>query len=180
MKKSLAAVALCLVCIAPCLAQQAQDKQPASAADIERYFEVMHIRDQMKDMVTAMSAQMRQIMHEQLQKTPNLPPDAQERMDKIYDKMLQKLPTEQILQAMVPVYQKYLTKSDVTSLIAFYSTPTGQKVLAEMPQITKDGMQAESGIMREYMDETMNEAQAQIAQMQKNQQAQRKNAVSKE
>ncbi|HVB85437.1 MAG TPA: DUF2059 domain-containing protein [Candidatus Dormibacteraeota bacterium] len=180
MKKILVVVALCLVCVAPCLAQESQDNQPASAADIERYVEVMHIRDQMKDMMTAMSAQMRQIMHEQLQKTPNLPPGAQQQMDKMYDAMLQKLPTEEILQAMVPVYQKYLTKDDVNSLIAFYSTPTGQKVLAEMPQITKDGIQAESGIMRQYMDEAMKEAQAQITQMQKNQEAQRKNATSKD
>jgi len=176
MKKTLVVAALCLVWVAPCLAQQAQDNQPASAADIERYFQVMHIRDQMKDMMTAMSAQMRQIMHEQLQKNPNLPPDAQQQMDK----MLQKLPTEEILQAMVPVYQKYLTKGDVNSLIAFYSSPTGQKMLSEMPQITKDGMQAESGIMRQYMEDTMKEVQAQIAQMQKNEAAQRKAAVSKE
>lgn len=34
-------------------------------------------------------------------------------------------------EAMVTVYQKHFTKSDVEALIGFYSSPTGQKMLRE-------------------------------------------------
>ena len=39
---------------------------------------------------------------------------------------------------MVPVYQKHLSKSDVEEMIKFYSTPTGQKILREMPAMTAE------------------------------------------
>ena len=119
MKSALVIAALCLLPAAPCLAQQAQldqSSQPASAADIERYFEVMHLRQQMKDTLAAVSTEMRQIMNQQLQKAPNLPPDAEKQMNEFYDTELQKLPTEQILETAIPVYQKYLSEGDVDAL----------------------------------------------------------------
>ncbi|MGH9717116.1 MAG: DUF2059 domain-containing protein [Candidatus Acidiferrales bacterium] len=170
MKNALIVLALCLISAAPCVAQQSQDNLPASAADIERYFAVMHLRQQMKDLTVAVSAQMREMMHEQIQKQPNLPPGTEARMDKMFDATLQKVPIDATLQAVVPVYQKYFTKGDVNALIAFYSSPTGKKVLAEMPQITRDAMQAESGVVRKYMADTMQDVQAQMAQMIKKQQ----------
>ena len=47
-----------------------------------------------------------------------------------------------MLDDMIPVYQKHLTKSDVDEMIKFYSTPTGQKFLREMPAMTAEGMEA--------------------------------------
>jgi len=42
----------------------------------------------------------------------------------------------------VPVYQKHFTNGDINNLIAFYSTPTGQKFLHEMPAVTAETMRA--------------------------------------
>ncbi|MGA2509568.1 MAG: DUF2059 domain-containing protein [Candidatus Acidiferrales bacterium] len=180
-------LALCIVWATTCVAQQAPAAapstaasaadQPATNADIERYYDAMHIRDLMKSTMDAVSKQMRQMMHDQLQKTPNLPPDAEEQMNKMYDKMMQKMPIDDLLQAMEPVYAKHFTKGDVDSMIAFYASPTGKKMLAEMPAITQEAMQASSGVIRKYMDQTMQEIQDQIAQMQKSSQPDSKKSV---
>ena len=118
---------LCLLSATACAAQQAAADQPASKEDIERYLEVMHTRDLMKSMMDLTSKQMRQIVHEQVQKTPNLPPDFEEQMNKMSDEMLKSFPMEELLQAMVPVYQKHFTKGDIEALVAFYSGPTDRK-----------------------------------------------------
>ncbi|MFZ3214575.1 MAG: DUF2059 domain-containing protein [Candidatus Acidiferrales bacterium] len=111
--------------------------------------------------------QMRQITHAQLEKVPNLPPDFEARMDKMTDDMLKELPIDDLLQAMIPAYQKHLTKGDVDALTAFYSTPTGQKILKEMPAMTADAMQAASGILQNMMAKMRERVQTEIAQVQK-------------
>jgi len=169
---------LCLFSATTCLAQQSPEDQPATTADIERYYDVMHIRDLMKSTMDAVAKQMHQMMHEQIQKTPNLPPDAEEKIEKMEDKIIHEMPIDDLLQAMEPVYAKHLTKGDVDALIAFYSSPVGQKMLAEQPAITQEAMQASSGVIRKYMDQTMQEVQDQIAQMQKSNQPDPSKAVT--
>ncbi len=167
MKRLPIILVLCFLSGTACAAQQAAADQPATKQDIERYLEVMHTRDLMKSMMDTTSKQMRQILHEQLQKTPNLPPDFEEQMNKDTDEMLKNLPMEEFLQAMVPVYQKHFTKGDIEALIAFYSGPTGQKLLKELPAITQEAMQASSGVIRKLIQER-------IAQLQKNRPADQK------
>jgi hypothetical protein len=178
MKSLLVVILLCVGTATVCAAQQSPADQPASKADIDRYYQTMHVRELMKNMMDAMSKQMRQMMHDQLQKVPNLPPDAEEKMNKMYDDMLKNMPLDDLLDAMEPVYQKHFTKGDIDSLIAFYSTPVGQKMLAEMPAITQEAMQASSGVVRKYMDQTMQQIQDQIAQLLKDSQRDSKKSTS--
>lgn len=42
---------------------------------------------------------------------------------------------------LAPVYQKYLTTSDLEDIISFYSTPTGKKFAKSTPQIMTESMQ---------------------------------------
>jgi uncharacterized protein len=134
----------------------------------------VHTREFMKSMMDMASKQARQLVHEQLQKMPNLPPGSEEQMNKQTDEMLKNFPREELLQAMVPVYQKHLTKGDVDALVAFYSGPTGQKLLKELPAMTQEAMQASMGVTRKFMDQTMRQVEEQIAQLEKNRSADQK------
>jgi uncharacterized protein len=178
MKHLTAVLALCLLSATACVAQQSAADQPATKADIDRYYDAMHVRDLMKSTMDAVSQQVRKMMHDQLQKTPNLPPNAEEQMNKFYDKTLAEVPIDDLLDAMEPVYAKHFTKGDIDAMIAFYSTPTGKKSLAEMPAITQEAMQASSGVMQKYMDHVMQQVNEQIAQMQKDAQPDPKKATS--
>src|SRR5712692_8464746 len=161
--KRLPIILVLLLSATPCVAQQAAADQPATKQDIERYLEVMHTRDLMKSMMDTMPKQMRQLVHEQLQKTPNFPPDFEEQMNKKTDEMLKNFPMEEFLQAMVPVYQKHFTKGDIEALVSFYSGPTGQKFLKEIPAITQEAMQASSEVMRKFRDQVMRQVQEEVA-----------------
>jgi hypothetical protein len=55
---------------------------------------------------------------------------------------------KEMLDATIPVYQKHLTKSDVEAMVAFYSSPVGQKILQEQPAMVQESMTAASEIQQ--------------------------------
>jgi uncharacterized protein len=167
MKRSVLALFACLLLASVSFAQQNPADAPASKEDIERYLNAMHTRDMMKNMMGTMTDQIHKMIHEQVVKQPNLPSDFEARTDKMIDDMMTDFPVEEMLRAMIPVYQKHLTRGDIDALVAFYSTPTGQKFLREMPAILAEAMQASSGIVQKMMTKAMQRVQDEIAQAQK-------------
>jgi hypothetical protein len=45
---------------------------------------------------------------------------------------------EEIIQALVPVYEKYFTAGDLKRLIVFYQSPLGKKLIEVTPSIMKE------------------------------------------
>jgi hypothetical protein len=133
----------------------APSEAPASHDDILKLFDVMQIRSQMKLVMQQVSEQMKSTGHEQVRRMdPNVTDKEIAKLDAISDKVLKEVPVEGLLDDMIPVYQKHLSKPDVDAMIGFYSTPTGQKILREMPAITTEGMQAVQPRLRQVIDET--------------------------
>ena len=54
----------------------------------------------------------------------------------------------EMLAATIPVYQHHLTKSDLDAMMAFYSSPVGQKILREQPAMVQESMEASAGIQQ--------------------------------
>jgi hypothetical protein len=157
---------LCLGMYGYAAAQQTPADAPATKEDIQRYLQIMHSREMMAKMVEAMSKPMHQMVHEQyLKDKGKLPADFEGRMNKMTDEMFKKMPWDDMLDAMVPVYQKHFTKGDVDALVAFYSTPTGQKLIKEMPEITAEAMQEMMPLMRKSIDGMNQRLQEEIAAM---------------
>jgi hypothetical protein len=73
-------------------------------------------------------------------------------MNAMMDDMFSNMPMDEMMQAMIPAYQKHFTKGDIDNLVAFYSSPTGAKLLQEMPAIMAEAMQDTMPIMTKYMD----------------------------
>jgi hypothetical protein len=149
------------------LAQTAADA-PATKEDIEKYFEATHSHDMMLKMMDAMSRPLHQLAHDQCAKIQGkLPADCEAQINKSVDEMMKQIPFDEIMQAMVPAYQKHFTKGDMDTLVAFYSAPTGQKILQEMPAVMGDAMEAMMPIMRRTVDKITERTQQQLAQMMK-------------
>jgi uncharacterized protein len=139
---------------------------PATKEEIQKYLQVMHSRDMMTKMVDAMSKPMHEMMHEQyLKDKDRLPADFEVRINKMMDDMMKSFPWDEMVEAMVPVYQKHLTKGDVDALVAFYSTPTGQKLIKQMPEITGEAMQQTIPLMRKSIDAMTQRMQEEVAAM---------------
>jgi hypothetical protein len=167
MKRLLMAVSLCLVFCLTGVAQQ-NDDAPATKEDIQRYLDVMHSHEMMQQMADTMSQQMRQMLHQQFLKDKDkLPPDFEDRMNKLMDDMFRDMPWDEMMQATIPAYQKHLTRGDVNQLVAFYSSPTGQKLLRELPAMMADAMQAMMPIMQDYMEKVQQRVRTETAHLMK-------------
>jgi hypothetical protein len=167
MKRSALFLITCLLLGSVCIAQQNPADAPASKEDIQKYLAVMHTRDLMKSVSQTMSKQMRQVTTEMLKKQSNVTPEMEERVNKMTDDLIKNMPIDEMLDAMIPVYQKHFTKGNIDDLVAFYSTPTGQKLIKELPAITAEAMQAVIPISQKLMATAVQRAQDEIAQMQK-------------
>jgi len=167
MRQALFTVSLCLVLACSCSAQS-DPNAPATKEDIQRFFDAMHTKDMIHQMANVMSKPMHQMSHEQCEKDKDkLPPDCEQRMNEMMDTMFADMPWNDMVDAMIPAYEKHFTKSDIDSLVAFYSSPTGQKLVREIPAVTAEAMQDMMPIMRKYIDTMTARAQAQMAEMMK-------------
>ncbi|MEO8215813.1 MAG: DUF2059 domain-containing protein [Acidobacteriota bacterium] len=59
----------------------------------------------------------------------------------VWDRFKKKLNPDELVDLMIPVYDKYYTQSDVDGMVDFYKTPLGQKVIATLPGLSSDSMQ---------------------------------------
>jgi hypothetical protein len=69
------------------------------------------------------------------------------------------MPIDGMLDDMIPVYQKHLSRGDVDAMSTFYASPTGQKLLREMPAMTAESMQAAGPHIQGMMEKVMDRAE---------------------
>jgi uncharacterized protein len=159
---------LALFFVSGVVAQQNPADATATKEDIQRYLEVTHSREMVKQISDVMAKSIRDITHDRIAKEHcALPADADERMNKKTDEMLKNMPIDEMFDVMISVYQKHWTKRDVDNLVAFYSTPTGKKVLAEMPQTMAESMQVMRPVMLKHIDSMKQNADQQLAELEK-------------
>jgi len=159
MKRAVFFILVTLCLSIPALSQvnvSIADDPAASREDVLKLFDVMQMREQMNQVMRQVTIQMRGMTDEQMKKqNPNISAEELAKIDARSEKLIEAVPVSDMLDDMVPVYQKHLTKGDVQAMITFYSSPTGQKILHEMPAMTAEGMQALQPRMRKIMDDTM-------------------------
>ncbi|KIO76773.1 hypothetical protein TH53_13220 [Pedobacter lusitanus] len=69
-------------------------------------------------------------------------PEVKEETWNQFNETFQKVGIEDLLDLLLPVYQKHLSQEDIINMIAFYQTPSGKKFAEKTPLITQESMQA--------------------------------------
>jgi len=149
MKKSRCLACLLFLFAVPIFvsAQAAGNSEAPNKADVMKFLDLMHARAQMEQVLAGMAKQMKQGAEEGFkQKVPDATPAQLAKVDKMFDTLFAALPMDEMVDAIVPIYQKHLTKADLAAVTAFYSSPTGQKILKELPAIMAESMQAGGAI----------------------------------
>jgi uncharacterized protein len=161
MKPILAFALLLAFSFGPALAQQASsDENPATKEDVEQLFTTMHIREQMRNMMDLMGKQSKQMAQDALkQRVPTISQKELDRITAMVDQNMKSFDLNGMIDDMIPVYQRHLTKTNVAEMTKFYETPTGQKMLREQPQMTAEAMKAVQPRMQKIMNDMMNEAE---------------------
>ncbi len=158
--KTLLFSTLCLVLAVPCLAQDVDD--PATKDDIILLFRTMHSHDMVQKVLAVQSQAMRQMFQEQLDKGKTASADSSARLQKIMDQFIKDMPIDEMTEAMIPAYRKHFTHGDIETMNAFYSSPVGQKVIQELPEVTQEGLQAMMPLLYKYLNDWKGKMQREL------------------
>jgi len=60
--------------------------------------------------------------------------------DGFWQKFREKMKPDDLLEMIIPVYDKYYTMDDIKAANAFYSSPAGQRILKALPQVMQESM----------------------------------------
>src|ERR1051325_3059120 len=153
----------------PALAQQsvaeaaAQAKSKAAMApdapsheQVITLLNLLQIRKNMAVMMEGMKQAMKEGAEQGFrERIPDPTPQQLQALNGMVDDIMADLPIDEMVEAMVPIYQRHFTRSDIEEVIRFYSSAVGQKLLREQPQMIQEGMQAGAQLQQQRMGQGM-------------------------
>lgn len=167
-KLSRIAVVLCF-CSVAALAQSTDAGTSApSKADVLKFLEVLRVRSQLTQYFDGVAKQAKLGAEDGFrQKVPNPTAEQLAQVDKFAEGLFKDMPIDEMVDAMVPIYQKHLTKEDMDGILAFYASPVGQKLQREQPAMMQEAMQVGGEIGSRRLASMMQQMDDFIAKMAK-------------
>jgi|TARA_B100001964_G_C13695643_1_gene363731 hypothetical protein len=78
-----------------------------------------------------------QVMNQMLPSLKVMVPDAP---DNFWREFMAGVNSDDLVEMIIPIYQKYLTEKDISELNKFYSSPVGKKLIRYQPIIMQESM----------------------------------------
>jgi len=143
---------------------------PPSREDVLKLFDLLQINKTMDAVIKATKQQSMEIAEQMIrEKVPDITPAQKKQFEEMIDDVMQTAlgpaAIKEMLEATIPVYQKHLTKADLDAMIAFYSSPVGQKILQEQPAMVQESMEASAGIQQRIARSMFQKIDERIAKM---------------
>ena len=136
---------------------------PEKEAAIRKLFEIQGTRSSMVQVLAGMSENMKPTLSKMLP-----PGEYQGKLIPLFfEKFQGKMKTGDLMDLMVPIYDKYLTKEDVNGLAQFYQTPLGKKMLSVLPQLVIETQTAAMNMGQELGRQAMMEVLTEHPDLQK-------------
>jgi hypothetical protein len=176
MKSLCASVIVALLLAGSARSQQKPNDTPAASnlspttTQVLKFMEVMQVRQRLQSTLQTEQDQISTVVHNMFHKalpdaTPAEKADFEEIIASELEGMFSDYPVEDVLRDMVPVYQSHFSESDLEQILAFYSSPIGQKVLKEMPAMTAEATRVTLTRLQPKIDKVMKNVSARIAAM---------------
>jgi hypothetical protein len=102
------------------------DTPPDKRAEIQKLIRLTGV----ERLVGQMETQILSSMKAQMPQVPDL----------FWIKFQQKINNRELIEKIIPLYDKFYTTDDLKAINAFYETPVGAKVLSTLPQLTQESM----------------------------------------
>jgi len=133
-------------------------------AEIDRMLKLTGMESLCNQMIGQLTAGLRNQMKE-------VPPE-------FWDRFAKKISGSELLEKIVPLYDKYYSLEDLRAVNEFYSSPAGQRVLSTLPQIMQESMKVGQEWGAKVGQQAAEEAMAEI-KLNKQKQAEETAAESK-
>ena len=103
-------------------------KPPSKEAQVRQLLDLMGMKGLFVQMQT-------QLFEGFAEASPEIPKE-------FWDRLKEKESVDELYELMIPIYEKYYSSEDLDAMIVFYKSPTGQKVIATLPQVMSEAMTA--------------------------------------
>ena len=132
------------------------DGTTPSKEEVLRFLEILRVKPQLSLYFDGVAKQARIGAEEGFKrKVPDATPAQLAEVDDFAEKLFQNMPIDEMVNAMVPIYQKHLSREDMDAILAFYSSPVGQKLQREQPAMMQEGMKVGGEIGRHKLESMM-------------------------
>jgi hypothetical protein len=139
---------------------------PPSPDQVRKLLVLLRVRAELQITLDAMKQQVNAgAVQTFSDKVPNPTPAQLKQVNFVVDEVFRDLSLDDLIQDLVPVYQRHLTRSDVSALIAFYSSAPGQKILREQPAMMKESMQVAGTAQQQRMETLLAKLEVRIEQL---------------
>jgi uncharacterized protein len=156
MRKTLLALILIVFCGVPAFSQQQLDA--ATKEDVEQLMQLTGVRERIQQMWASMAQQSTTTAVDAYRdKHPNADPlelrKVAEGTAQYMQDVISAFSVDELLDAIVPLYQQHFTHADLVTIIDFYKSATGQKFITESPALMSESMQAVQPIIKKHLPE---------------------------
>ena len=128
-------LALALTAVSP-LAQSSID--PAKEADIRRLMETLGTSRMADQMSESILEQVRPALERMLRPGSR----RQTILTRLNEKLRSRFNSAELIERVIPIYDRHLSHAEITKLIEFYQTPLGRRILEVMPGIMEEAQTA--------------------------------------
>lgn len=147
----------------------------SSRESVMKFFAAAQFETQVQQIQQLMMGQVVENMDRKLEQNEELPADRKRALRETFltevEGIRRAYPISEMLDDMVPVYQRHLTEEDLAAITAFYASPVGQKMLSRSGAMMQEAiaiimpkmqarMEAVMAEVRQRMDERMKEPDA--------------------
>ena len=130
---------------------------------IVKLLDLLQIRDNLQLTLDAEKGQLKNGAVETFrEKVPVPTPDQLRKINQIVEDAFAGISMDDLISDVIPVYQRHLSRADVTALINFYSSPAGQRIRREQPAIMRESMQASGAAQQQKMELLLAKIEAQM------------------
>src|SRR5947209_20522550 len=140
--KTKIAMLLCasLLCAGVLVAQD-RCQTPATREDVIRMLDALHTKETMKTVMETVALQAKAATRRSIKQAhPQATEHDLAEGDRLMDQVIADLPVDEIIESMIPIYQKHFNRQDMKNISAFYASPTGKKFVREMPAMATESM----------------------------------------
>lgn len=128
-------ILLLLAISGPALAV-AEELSSEKRADIVRLIEVTKVSALASQMASTSAAQIAQLLR---QTRPDIPQKVLDTLPGIFVTLFdERLPS--LIEEIVPIYHRHFSASEIKGMLAFYSTPLGQKTIQVAPMLLSESV----------------------------------------
>lgn len=156
MRFVLATLVLFVFTSLPSVSQQPVDA--ATKEDVEQTLELTGVRDQMHSIFAALAQSRAKLAAAEYErKNPQASPAEVEKVEiatrHSYEAAFNSLDMDEVIDTLVPIYQRHFTHADLLAMNEFYASPVGQKVRQNSPAIMVESMEAGRTMMQKHLAE---------------------------